>query len=274
MKNTQELFKIQKLTDQQLIIETDRLNESDLQNIFSGKILAIRIPNYYSEELCRISLKNLLDNKIEHYENAPSIGRKGIAFYETEDIPEKIEHYYNMAKLNIDQIREAFHPHLSPLDKFRLELQEAWTHGANIENIHDRKMFVGLCRLLEPNIDFLPHQDFFHLDSPNNLHAKSLKSQIAVNIYLEIDNNEGGEINLWSFGFNDQDYPKMLDEGSYGMSFNKLPPPALTIKPRIGELILFNARHLHAVRASKKIRVSIACFVGYRDKDKALTYWS
>lgn len=256
------------------VIETDQLLEKDLIQLFNTEILAIRIPNYYPIKLCRLSLKRLLNNGIKHYENAPSIGRKGMAFYETENNTQKIEHYYRLAKANIQQIRQVFHPHLSPLDKLRLELQEVWQHGANIENIHDRKMFVGLCRLLEANIDFLPHQDIFHLDSANNLRAKSLKSQIAANIYLNIDNEEGGELDLWSFGFSDDKYPKMLDKNSYGMSRSKLPSPMLSIKPRVGELILFNARNLHAVRASKNIRVSIASFIGHRGKEHPLTYWS
>ncbi len=65
-----------------------------------------------------------------------------------------------------------------------------------------------------------------------------------------------------------------LDNNSYGVSFNKLPPPLLSIKSQIGELILFNARNLHVVRSSKNARVSIACFVGYRDYNQPLTYWS
>lgn len=277
MLNNNELYAVNVPANDNkiLILEANALSKTDLLKIFSNEILAIRVPNYYSKELCQESLKKLMQtNSIEHYENAPSIGRKGMAFYETENIKEKVEKYYDTAKININEIRQIFYPNLSPLDKLRLELQEVWNYGANIENIHNRKMFVGLCRILEPNVDFLPHQDIFHLDSVNNEQAKSLKAQIAVNIYLDIDSQPGGEINLWSFGFSDQEYPHMLDNNSYGISFNKLPPPLLSIKPRIGELILFNARNLHAVRSSKNVRVSIACFVGYRDYNQPLTYWS
>ncbi|TAK75238.1 MAG: 2OG-Fe(II) oxygenase [Gammaproteobacteria bacterium] len=255
------------------IIQTNRLYENDLLQLFNKEILAIRIPDYYPLALCELSKQRLLQNGIQHYINAPSIGRNGMAFYETENDPEKIEQYYYRSRVNIEQIRQIFHPNFSPLDKLRLELQEAWASGANIENIHDRKMFVGLCRLLEPNVDFLPHQDIFHLDSKDNIRARSLKSQVAANIYLDIG-NEGGEIDLWSYGFNDNIYPEMLDENSYGMSRSKLSAPTLSIKPKVGELVLFNGRNLHAVRPSKTVRISIACFIGYRGKEYPLTYWS
>jgi hypothetical protein len=257
-----------------LYIENDHINEEDLMRLFEGEVLALRVPNYYPTDLCKLSLKYLMNTQIEHYGNAPSIGRAGMAFYETENNLEKVEEYYQLAKINIDKIRQAFSPYISPLDKLRLELQEIWTSGANIENIHDRKMFVGLCRLLEKDIDFLPHQDIFHLDSINNLRAKTLKSQIAANIYLDVDDQDGGELDMWSFGFDDNQYLDMLDDGSYGMSRNKLPPPVLSLKPNPGELILFNGRNLHAVRASKNIRASIACFIGYRGTKSPLTYWS
>lgn len=134
-------------------------------------------------------------------------------------------------------------------------------------------MFVGLCRLLEPNIDLLPHQDIFHLDAIGNNRAKELISQFSLNIYLSMPDN-GGEIELWNFAFSEDDYFKTLDRGSYGMNKEKLPKSFVTIKPRQGDLILFNSRLVHAVKAGTSTRISISCFVGYTGMNETLKYWS
>jgi 2-oxoglutarate-Fe(II)-dependent oxygenase superfamily protein len=256
------------------VIMDDRMTETSLIKLFYGEVLAIRIKNYYPLDLCEYATKSFLKNKIEHYENAPSIGRRGMAFYETRNIPERVEQYYKIALENIESIRSLFCPYFSPLDKMRLDLQENWLAGANIENIHNRKMFVGLCRLLEPNVDFLPHQDIFHLDSPSNFRAYSLKGQFSANIYLDIADNDGGELNLWTFGYDDKIYPEMLSTGSYGMNRERLPKPSLSIKPDRGELVLFNARNIHAVSPSKSMRISASSFIGYYGEEQPLTYWS
>lgn len=255
------------------VISASHLNESDLIKLCTGEVLAITIKNYYPLNLCKIATDNFLQSQIEHYKNAPSIGRCGMAFFETDNLPERVAEYYKISQNNITNIRNLFSPYFSPLDKLRLDLQENWLAGANMENIHDQKMFIGLCRLLEPNVDFLPHQDIFHLDCPGNFRARTLKGQLSANIYLDID-DEGGELDLWDFGYSDTDYPNKLDTNSYGISRSKLPPPHISIKPERGELILFNARNIHAVTPSKKIRISASCFIGYRGKKQPLTYWS
>ena len=56
---------------------------------------------------------------------------------------------------------------------------------------------------------------------------------------------------------------------------DKLPAPYVTHKPEQGELLLFNARKLHAVKpVYGSPRLSISCFIGYYGSDKPLTYWS
>jgi hypothetical protein len=235
--------------------------------------LAIIIPNYYPIELCLRATILLSKNKIEHYQNAPSIGRYGMAFYETENNQRKIDLYYHTAISNIQKVRKIFCPNLSPIDKFKLDLEECWIPGATIQNIHDKKMFVGLCRLLEPNIDFLPHQDIFCLDAIDNDMAKKLLSQLALNIYLTMP-DKGGEVELWNFGFSKDDYLKKLDQGSYGIKRSKLPEPFIKIKPHQGDLVLFNSQLLHAIRPGSSTRISISCFVGYSGMNEPLKYWS
>lgn len=261
------------LSGAQKIIYTDALSSTNLLDIFENRAIALVIKKYYSSEICSELTKKCIGDNIEHYENAPSIGRYGMAYYETEGVPERLNKYYTKSITTIKDIRKLFSPYISPMDKLRLDLEEEWQYGANIQNIDNKKMFVGLLRLLEPNVDFLPHQDIFHLDAISNDKARELKAQIAANIYIKTPNN-GGELNLWSYGFHDYEYNEKLDTNSYGISRNKLPEHSISIKPESGDLILFNSRVLHAIKPGNSTRISLSCFIGFKDITSPLVYWS
>ena len=96
-------------------------------------------------------------------------------------------------------------------------------NGANLENIHGRKMFIGLCRVIEPNVDFLPHQDKLSKDAQYIKTTSMLKTQFAANVYIDIPEN-GGELDLWRQELDDENYDAMR-KGSYGIRRDKLPCP-------------------------------------------------
>ncbi len=46
-------------------------------------------------------------------------------------------------------------------------------------------------------------------------------------------------------------------------------------RPEPGDLLIFNSRKMHAVSpGTGRSRLAVSCFVGYRGKQQALTYWS
>lgn len=265
--------KLKENTYNKMLKHSTNLNAQDLIDMAQERISAIVIPGFYSSDLCN-RVKNYLNTNVEHYINAPSIGRAGMAYFETQNKKELIEEYYQSAVPNIEKIRQAFYPTISPMDLLRLKLQEIWEAGANIENIDGRKMFVGLCRIVEPGIDFLPHQDLFKSDAPDAAAAYSLTAQFAANIYLDVA-DYGGELDLWNYSLDKKHYDNLRENGCYGIERDKLPLPSITYQPKIGDLILFNAMRLHAVKPTEsKSRLTISCFIGYRGVQKPLTYWS
>ncbi len=118
------------------IVHANRLNEKMLIALAHEEIGLIAVKDFYDKEICKEIKQYFLDN-IKYYINAPSIGRIGMAFYETAHRDDLLEDYYKNSIQHINDIRNAFHPYLSPIDKVRLYLQEIWTKGANLENIHD-----------------------------------------------------------------------------------------------------------------------------------------
>lgn len=253
--------------------EFTELSADALQVLANEEVGAIVVKNFYDEAFCE-KANAVFNSQKQGYINAPSIGRVGMAYFEADGQPELIEKYYNNARQGIELMRSAFAPYVSPMDLLRLRLQEAWIPGANLENLDNRKMFVGLTRVVAPNVDFLVHQDDLRVDAPDSLRAKSLQGQFAANIYLDIA-NEGGELDMWDMILDDATYDDLREPGVYGIERDRLPPPTCSYKPEVGDLVIFNCRRLHAVSASKdKSRLSISCFIGYRGEKQPLTYWS
>lgn len=251
----------------------DKISETSLKRLFSGEIYAIVIPNYVEKSTCIHAAKQLLDNRIREYSNAPGIGRIGLSFYETQVNKETERRYFDLAISNINHLRGVFAPFLSPIDKLRLEVDEAWPYGAKLGTHNGNKMFAGLCRALEPGKGILPHEDKFERDTPLNDSHTPVKSQIGANIYLQ-NGTKGGDIELYKQSLDTPDYDR-LRGNSYGISRNLLPPPLIQIHPEEGSLVLFNSRRLHAVTPTEdKLRLTVACFVGYRGDEFSLKFWS
>src|SRR3990167_3768371 len=96
--------------DQPYLVTRSALLPEDIIALAEGQIGALSIPNFYAATHCTAAESQLLSN-FQYYENAPSIGRCGMAYYETNHRPSRIEHYYNTAQSNMEKIRQFFAPH-------------------------------------------------------------------------------------------------------------------------------------------------------------------
>jgi hypothetical protein len=254
---------------------SNQLNQRELVKLASGEVQAIHIPNYYPQDLSALMAQRLINHPLfGHYVNAPDIGRIGMAYFETTASEHLHQKYYEQANEAIQLVRDIFHPYVSPLDLLRLQLQELWAQGANIENIEGQHMFVGLTRVFQDGAGALPHQDCLAWDAPGNERATELLSQLTANIYLSTS-EIGGEVELWKQRLSLEEYDSLRFENQYGLDRAKLPLPDVTIKPQVGDLILFNASNLHAVSAARGgQRVTLSMFIGYRGEDRPLSYYS
>lgn len=261
---------------QELCRIADSLACEDLSDLIEGEILGLRIPEYYPQHLCRRFASRLIENpRFGFYRNpgAENLGRLGMAYFEIENDSYRRQQYYSQAIPDIRASRQVFYPNWSPLDRLRLDLQEVWPFGANLENIENNPMFVGLVRALQNNAIILPHQDILRRDAPNSPRAQELKTQLGANIYLQTA--RGGELEIWRKKASDRMYENLRIPGSYGLNRMRLGSPDLTIKPENGDLILFDSTNVHAVAAVYDgVRVSISCFIGYRGDRKPLSFWS
>lgn len=266
--------KLAAITTYPVYKKKDLFNFYDLMGVIDGKVAALRIPNFCSQEICReVSMRILKYPKKSNFNKAKDIGSIGMAHFNI-DGPEANEIYHQNAISNTQMLREIFSPFLSPVDKLRLSLEEIWPAGANLELLYGKKCFVGICRIMEPTIELLAHNDRLDRDSPDSLQAKSLLGQLSACIYLQVP-SEGGGLRLWMSEPCSEDEYEKLKDGSYGIATEKLGNPIHVIEPQQGELVIFNIRKLHGVAPGKgNPRINVGAFIGYRGVHQPLSYWS
>ncbi|WP_052671839.1 2OG-Fe(II) oxygenase [Photobacterium leiognathi] len=216
------------------------------------------------------------ENEPGHFEKAKHVQRIGMPHFDIVDA-HSFNKYHETALQNIRKLRNIHAPYLSPIDKFRLELDESWPAGANIESLYGKKCFVGLCRIINGISGSVlePHIDKLSRDSNDSYAAHSLESQLAANIYIATP-DVGGEVEIWLKEPEIEVYEKELEKTqSYHVNRDILGQPDAVISPKVGDLLIFNSRCFHAVRESSGgIRSSIAAFVGYRGINHSLSLWS
>lgn len=252
------------------------LRQSDIIDLELGNIVGIRVPGYYDKTLCQDAATKVINKPdLEAYDVAPDIQKIGKAVFDAASDRNALSEYYERAPGDLRMMREFFKPYLAPMDKLRLELQELWPAGSMLERLHGQTMFCGLVRVFKEGSEARPHQDMAQWDVPESVPAHTLKTQMAVNIYLS-SAEEGGELELWSYGIrNEAQYKATKTPGDYGLSRQKIGPSSARVRPEAGDLIVFDAQRIHAVnRIVKGDRVAVSAFIGYRGPTEPLTIFS
>lgn len=235
--------------------------------------LAVLVKGFIEPGLAADLAGKILSRGYAHYSNAPSIGRIGMAFYEAEGDPSQVTTYFEQAAKNLTDLRDRCAPLMCPIDLLRCALDETWPAGAMLETLYEKKMYVGLSRVVEPGVTFLAHHDIFAKDAPDSFHARSLQAQIACNVYLSMP-SDGGGLQIWENEIAANEFDT-LRQDSYGIAPECLGQPQLNIRPEPGDLVLFNSRLMHSVTPGRETpRLSLSCFVGYRGPAAPLSFWS
>ncbi len=261
--------------DSKLVLSATRgeLSAKALVAVAGGAAMVLHIRGFVDPSTCA-----LLAQRAEHlgyssYLNVPSVRRIGMAYYETEGKPELIESYFASASQHLSDFRRACAPFCSPIDTLRCTLDEIWPHGARLQSLGGRKMFVGLSRSVEPGTTFLAHHDIFAEDAPGQPEATSLSAQLGANIYMQMP-GAGGALLMWKDEIAPSTFNKMRGE-HYGIPIARLGPPDVRVRPAPGDLLIFNSRKMHAVSpGTGRSRLALSCFVGYRGESNPLSFWS
>lgn len=259
--------------DKELVTVEDSLSFSNLQALINHEIQVLRIPGFISQAACKNISIGLKSAGYADYLNAPSVGRIGMSYFETGCKQEIVDHYFATAIENINILRKACAPYPCPIDTLRCIFDEIWPTGCGLQNLYGKKMFVGLSRCMQPGTPLLAHHDMFGRHAPNTAEAASLISQFAFNVYVDVP-EVGGELAMWMDEISDEEFLTRRGQ-HYGVPLDLLDSPDFTVKPQNGDLILFNARKMHAVLPGAGCdRLTISAFLGNRGIKERLTVWS
>jgi hypothetical protein len=254
------------------LLEINRLNKKSLTQIFSGNVLATVVKDFYPQDLLEKFAELVLAHPHKDgYGVDSNIIHTGAAFYDTNGNPDERKAYLDSS---MDLMREELErfSFSAPVHAVFSELMTNWRNGVQFEHLGDKSMWAGSSRIFD-RVGCLVHRDNLAADAPEFDRASQLICQIAVNVYVKMP-DEGAEIDIWDIQLDEQEYNDLCIPDSYGIAYEQLPPPSLTILPKIGDLILFNSNCLHRARPSNGVSIAQSCFMGFRGFDVPLTFWS
>jgi hypothetical protein len=259
------------------VLEAPFVSAEAICALTQNDILAVRVAGYCDTAVCAHAMRKLEGAVGRGYRGEPNFEKffGGALFDGGDGASDALEDYFKGAAGWDAACKEIFSPYTSPADKLRLDLQEVWPAGSHLARIGGRLAFAGLIRGFREGAEARPHQDMTHWDLPQFPELQTLKTQLSCLTYLSCT-EFGGDLELWAKAIEDQtEYENCKIPGDYGLDRNHIGPPDATISPHVGELVIFNARRIHAVcRIDRGLRYSQSFFIGYRADDRPLSIFS
>ncbi len=258
-----------------MLLIKEQLTESALTSLFSGAALAVRIPSYFPGDLCERLGRRVLASIRADPASPRRIYLSNVRpFTEVAGDSTARASYLSTAAAAMERLRGLCAPFLSPADRLRCELDEAWPGGAKLLRFQGRPLVFGMVRVWETGAQARPHFDVIGELLTSTEEVGHLVDQLGVNVFLSTVDGEGA-VEIWNRGLEDEDRRRHGVAGTYGYRRELLGEPSLVIRPQVGDLVLLRSSRLHAVApTSTGERITLSGFVGYSSVADQLLLWS
>lgn len=246
--------------------ETIGLSLDSLDDLFENRVAAVRVPRFASVAECDAFCRSADAHGYDYYQGVvPPIGKIGITQFESG--AGGMDSYFSKAREAAETLQRLTESSFDPLARVLAAFAEfAQPSIASQENIGS--YFAGLVRQIRTA---LLHVDWGPLDAPG-WEIGGIDAQLAWNIYLKAPFG-GGECVVYNRQWRATDERLKLPD-SYGYCDSVVAgAERLHLVPRVGDLVLFNSRNFHEVRATMEERITISSFVG-RKRNGDICLWS
>ena len=279
-------------------IEADTvLDQAHLTALLSNDVNLIRVRHYAHPKHCAMLAEKLAKVPTTVWTYGDNQSRLSTDVFTVGVPAQTTTSEYDRKKYQEQEfeiVRRLSQPYLSPLDRFRLDLDALNPNGATVQGGSDgRRRLAAIVRIYKPESSKERSSDgqivskrgpegYLHIDCLQEKNA----SMYSFNIYLNTPNG-GGELTLYNvvppvfdvnrplsmffeFFRNFAAYKGLLasldsmntvEVGAHARLASFLPPP-ITVRPEPGDLILINPGVPHAVRdLPSGLRISIQGFL-------------
>ena len=254
-------------------LEMQELTPHSLEELFKNQLPAIRVRNFLSASQCERLVSAAEKLGFDYYENVtPPIGRIGITQFESSQ--KEPETYFSKVKEACAKRDKVYSTAGTDVLKSVVKVVRSVSslHAGVAHDSSRGEYFAGLIRQI--NQAHL-HFDFAKFDAPG-WYISGIGQQLSWNIYVSVP-QRGGELVVHELPWKQEIYEKFLmpgHSGSYGFEEELVSNVRrVDIAPAIGDLVIFNTRNFHQVKAGEGKRISISSFFGKHSNGK-IVFWS
>ena len=237
---------------------SDALTYRDLVDVASGATACLRVREFFSVEYCEEVLDRLATCELGSYDETvvvPRIAKLGPAAYDYYFEDGLSEDYWDHAAQSHETRRGLVRD--DPLDLATRAIRTVWPGGVTAATVDGRPIFAGMLR--EINSGARIHFDEVVREFPGVLDEPPIV-QLAFNCHLAMPES-GGEATVFRKRWCPDDE---LHRDGYGYAYSLVAnEPAQSVRPSVGDAVIFDPRNYHRVEPSSQgRRITLSFFLG------------
>jgi hypothetical protein len=242
------------------------LSEATLQQLLTGGVACIWHKRWYDITQITAGLHDLYEAGLRSVPDATGVRSIGPQVGSAFISESKARNYFAESSAFWNQLRtKVFAGFLNPIDALLNAVNEVWPAGGAIGRHGSDSFSPGVFRWFPQGASLNPH-----VDTATELLIAPLcrAARLAANVYLDATATaDGGYLELWDLTLDSEQF-EITRVSDFSLPREAIGPPALSLSPEPGDLILFDAERIHAVSTVLNgTRLTASTFAGFSQLD-------